>query len=150
MLESATCVRESAERGQVADTCNRFKVDKLLTEAKASGISAAQELRNRYASRPWAIQLCQPKGDKLARALAVQPIFSQGTVYAPDREWADLVITEMSLFPAGRFSDLTDSTSQGLKYLRDVGLAQSEEEQHEAETETVRRRPWRRRPLYPC
>ena len=67
----------------------------------------------------------------------MQPIFSQGTVYAPDREWADLVITEMSLFPAGRFSDLTDSTSQGLKYLRDVGLAQSEEEQHEAETETV-------------
>ena len=78
--------------------------------------------------------------------MAVQPIFSQGTVYAPDREWAELVITEMSMFPAGRFSDLTDSTSQGLKYLRDVGLAQSEEEQHEAETETVRRR----RPLYPC
>ena len=127
-----------------------FKVDKLLIEAKASGIPPAQELRNRYASRPWAIQQCQVKGDKLARALAVQPIFSQGTVYTPDREWADLVITEMSLFPAGRFSDLTDSTSQGLKYLRDVGLAQSEEEQHEAETETVRRRPWRRRPLYPC
>jgi hypothetical protein len=70
----------------------------------------------------------------------------RGTVYAPDREWAEMVITEMSMFPAGRFSDLTDSTSQGLKYLRDVGLAQSEEEQHEAETETVRRR----RPLYPC
>jgi predicted phage terminase large subunit-like protein len=99
----------------VADTCSRFIVDKLLIEAKASGISAAQEPRNRYASRPWAIQLCQPKGDKLARALAVQPIFSQGAVYAPDREWGDLVITEMSLFPACRFSDLTDSTSQGLK-----------------------------------
>jgi hypothetical protein len=40
----------------------------------------------------------------------------------------------MSLFPAGRFSDLTDSTSQALKYLRDVGLAQSEEKQHETET----------------
>jgi predicted phage terminase large subunit-like protein len=134
----------------VADTCNRFKVDRLLIEAKASGISAAQELRNRYTSRPWSIQLCQVKGGKLARALAVRPIFSQGTVYAPDREWADLVITEMSLFPAGRFSDLTDSTSQALKYLRDVGLALTDEEQHEAETVTVRRRPWRRRSLYPC
>ena len=61
----------------------------------------------------------------------MQPIFSQGTVYAPDREWAELVITEMSLFPAGRFSDLTDSISQALKYLRDVGLAQSGEEQHQ-------------------
>jgi predicted phage terminase large subunit-like protein len=130
-------------------TCTRFKVDKLLIEAKASGISAAQELRNRYASRPWSIQLCQPKGDKLARALAVQPIFSQGTVYAPDREWADLVITEMSLFPTGRFSDLTDSTSQGLKYLRDVGLADTDEEQQEAETVT-RRGSRRRRSLYPC
>src|SRR5262249_3077374 len=29
----------------VADTCTRFKVHKLLIEAKASGISAAQELR---------------------------------------------------------------------------------------------------------
>jgi hypothetical protein len=36
----------------------------------------------------------------------------------------------MSMFPAGRFSDLTDSASQGLKHLRDVGLAQSDEEQH--------------------
>jgi hypothetical protein len=34
---------------------------------------------------------------------------------------AELVITEMSMFPAGRFSDLTDSASQGLKHLRDVG-----------------------------
>jgi hypothetical protein len=35
----------------VADTCTRFNVDRLLIEAKASGISAAQELRNRYAGR---------------------------------------------------------------------------------------------------
>ncbi len=93
------------------DTCTRFKVDRLLIEAKASGISAAQELRNRYGSRPWAVQLMQVSGDKLARALAVQPMFSQGTIFAPDRDWSDLVITEMSMFPAGRFSDLTDSAS---------------------------------------
>jgi hypothetical protein len=39
-------------RERVADTCTRFKVDRLLIEAKASGISAAQELRNRYATIP--------------------------------------------------------------------------------------------------
>jgi hypothetical protein len=33
-------------------------------------------------------------------------------VYAPDRDWADLVITEMSMFPVGRYKDLTDSASQ--------------------------------------
>jgi hypothetical protein len=52
----------------------------------------------------------------------VQPIFSQGMIYAPARDWAEQVITEMSMFPAGRFSVLTDSASQGLKHLRDVGL----------------------------
>jgi hypothetical protein len=31
--------------------------------------------------------------------------------------------TEMSMFPDGRFSDLTDSASQALKHLREVGLA---------------------------
>ena len=61
----------------------------------------------------------------------MQPIFSQGMIYAPARDWAEQVIIEMSMFPAGRFSDLTDSSSQGLKYLGDVGLAQSDEEQHE-------------------
>jgi predicted phage terminase large subunit-like protein len=133
----------------VQDTCTRFKVDKLLIEAKASGISAAQELRNRYGNHPWAIQTCPVKGDKVARALSVQPMFSQGMIYAPARDWAELVITEMSMFPAGRFDDLTDSASQGLKYLRDVGMAQTDEEVREAEIGTVMHRP-RPRALYPC
>jgi phage terminase large subunit-like protein len=65
------------------------------------------------------------------------------------RDWAEQVITEMSMFPAGRFSDLTDSSSQGLKYLRDVGLAQSDDEVQEEKIVTVMHRP-RPRPLYPC
>jgi predicted phage terminase large subunit-like protein len=133
----------------VAHTCERFRIDTLLIEAKASGISAAQELRNRYGWRPWAIQTCPVRGDKLARALAVQPMFSQGMVYAPDRDWSDLVITEMSMFPTGRYDDLTDSASQGLNYLRTVGLAESDEEVSVYETEMVRPRP-RLPPLYPC
>jgi predicted phage terminase large subunit-like protein len=83
----------------VSDTCTRFKVDKLLIEAKASGLSAAQELRNRYGFQGWSIQTCPVKGDKVARALAVQPMFSQGMVYAPNKDWAELVIGEMSVFP---------------------------------------------------
>ena len=58
-------------------------MDRLLIEAKASGISAAQELRNRYAGRSWAINLRQVKGDKLSRALVVQPLFAEGLIYAP-------------------------------------------------------------------
>src|SRR5262249_13096188 len=72
----------------VADTCRRFKVHLLLIEGKASGISAAQELQNRYGQEEWSIQIEPVKGDKVARALAAQPTFSQGLVYAPDRDWA--------------------------------------------------------------
>src|SRR5215472_17146780 len=135
----------------VADTCARFRVHKLLIEAKASGISAAQELRNRYGSRDWAIQLCPVKGDKVARALAVQPMFSGGQIYAPARDWSEMAITELASFPMGRYDDLTDSSTQALKFLRDVGLAQTDAEKAEAERETVMHRPGRRlSALYPC
>jgi predicted phage terminase large subunit-like protein len=132
----------------VADSCTRFNVDRLLIEAKASGISAAQELRHRFSGRSWAIELRSVKGDKLSRALAVQPLFTQGMIYAPARDWSELVITEMSMFPVGRYKDLTDSATQALKYLRDVGLADTEVEDQEAKLERVMHRP-RPRPLYP-
>jgi predicted phage terminase large subunit-like protein len=131
-------------------SCLRFRVDKLLIEAKASGISAEQELRNRYGFQGWSIETCPVKGDKVARALAVQPMFSQFQVFAPDRDWADMVMTEMSLFPAGRYDDLTDSATQALKYLRDRGWGQTDEEQRNAEIGTVMHRPRRLPPLYPC
>jgi predicted phage terminase large subunit-like protein len=133
----------------VAYSCELFKVDKLLIEAKANGISAAQELQNRYWLRRWGIQLCPVKGDKLSRALAVQPTFSQLIVYAPVRDWAQMVIDEMANFPKGKYDDLVDSSTQALKYLRDVGEAQTNEEVFAAKIETVMRRP-RRKALYPC
>lgn len=132
----------------IADTCNRFKVDKLLIEAKASGISAAQELRNRYGAQEWSIQLCPTKGDKVARALAVQPTFSQLLVFAPDRDWAEMVIEEMSVFPKHKHDDLTDCTTQAIKYLRDTGMAVTDEEVTFAENERGQYRG-ARRPLYP-
>src|SRR5689334_14339996 len=134
----------------VEDTCTRFKVDKLLIEAKASGISAAQELRNRYGAHQWSIQAVPVKGDKVARALAVQPIFSQGLVYAPARDCSDLVITEMSMFPMGRYKDLTDSATQAMLYLRHYGLAQSDAEEREEKNQTVTNRSRPLRALYPC
>lgn len=133
----------------VQDTCKRFKVDKLLIEAKASGISAAQELRNRYNRQDWAIQLCQVSGDKVARAYAVQPSFSQLLVYAPAFDWVETVIEEMEVFPKGRYKDLTDSATQAIKYLRDTGMANTDEETHAAEMEGVMHRP-RPKAMYPC
>lgn len=131
-----------------ADTCRRFKVDRLLIEAKASGISAGQELQRLHGREGWAIQLCPVKGDKVARALACQATFSQGMVYAPERDWSEMTISEMEMFPKGRYKDLTDSTTQAIKHLREVGLAQSDEEVQFTTTEGLRHRP-KSKALYP-
>lgn len=132
----------------IADTCEERKVDLLLIEGKASGISAAQELGNRYRVRKWGIQVEQVKGDKVARALAAQPTFSQGLVHAPDFEWAEMVIDEMATFPKSKHDDLTDSATQAINYLRRVGLAQSEEEAAAQAIEPLLHKS-KMKPLYP-
>jgi phage terminase large subunit-like protein len=45
----------------------------------------------------------------------VQANFANGMIYEPDRQWAELVITEMEVFPKGRCDDLTDSTTQAIR-----------------------------------
>ena len=136
----------------VAHTCRRFKVDHLLIEGKASGLTAADELRRLHGREGWMVQVCPVKGDKVSRALAVQPMFSQGLVWAPARTWADLVIDEASLFPLGRFDDLTDSATQALSYMRRTGLILTHEEaaaeKAEATWHSRRRSPLPK--LYPC
>lgn len=124
-------------------SCERFKVDHLLIEAKASGISAAQELRNRFARLNFSIQLCPVKGSKEARALAVQPSFSQLLLYAPARDWSEMVIDEMEAFPRHKFRDITDSATQAVKFMRDNGLLNTDSEtralEGEEQTEGLRK-----------
>lgn len=135
----------------VADTCTRFKADRLLIENKASGISAAQSLRNSHGRAGWAIELVEPRGDKVARAISVQPTFSQLMVYAPDRQWADDLIDEAAVFPKGRHDDQVDSTTQAIKHLRDNGMLRSDEEARAQEVDEIKRdmAKAKRRPRYP-
>lgn len=132
----------------VADSCSRFQVDKLLIESKASGIDAANELRRLHGREGWMVELVDPKTDKVARALAVQPTWSQGMVYAPDRQWAQDVIDEMDVFPKGRWDDLTDSATQAMRHLRMLGFAQSDEETYAEEREALTPKK-KAKPLYP-
>lgn len=108
----------------VAHSCKRFKIDMLLIEAKASGLSVAQEIRRLYANEAWGVKLIDPKSqDKVARAYTVQHLFSDEMIFAPDRSWAELVIEECEAFKAGAPRDnLVDSTTQALKHLRDIGF----------------------------
>ena len=92
---------------EVAKSCKRMKVGKLLIEAKAAGISAAQEIRRLHGREPWSVQLVDPgRGDKRARAYAVQYLFEAGLIYAPDRAWAEMVISECEVFPKGAHDGL--------------------------------------------
>lgn len=134
----------------VADYCNRFKVNLLRIEAKAAGLSAAQELRKLYANEYWGVEVFSPKGDKVSYAYAVQHLLADGSVYAPfhHRAYAQKVIDQCAIFPKGAHDDLVDTTTQGLLWLRDRGFLTRRDE-----TELMRqdemRPPKRRKPLYP-
>jgi predicted phage terminase large subunit-like protein len=112
----------------VADTCRRFNVDMLLIEAKASGLDVINEMKRLYGGEPWGIEGVPAPQDKVSRALAVQPVFAQEIIYAPGRDWAEMVKNEMAAFPKGRYKDLTDSATHAIKWLRLKGLIQRPEE----------------------
>lgn len=111
------------------ETCRKYKVDKLLIENKASGISIAQELKRAYRNERFGVQLINPGNmDKVARLHSVVPIFTNELVYAPDKQWAQMVIDQVSNFPKGRYKDVVDTVSQALRHLRDMGMLESRPE----------------------
>ena len=135
---------------KVGTLCKKFKIDKLLIESKAAGHSVAQELRRLFSNEDFGIQLVDPgRGDKVARAYAVQHLFSDGMVYAPEFEWADKVITQAEVFPRGDHDDLVDSTVQALTHLRVIGFAQKPAEIVAERTQSMIYKPQRSQPLYP-
>jgi predicted phage terminase large subunit-like protein len=108
---------------KVEELCTRMRVDLLLIENKAAGHSVAQEIRRVYNSAKFGVQMYDPKTlDKVARLYSIQHIFSEGMVYAPNKDWAEMVIRQTSSFPRGAHDDLVDTVSMGLKHLRDVGM----------------------------
>lgn len=133
-----------------AAICKRFKVDKLLVENKASGISVAQELKRLYGREKWGVELNDPKSqDKVSRLYSVQHIFSEGMVFAPDKQWAEKVITQVGQFPKGKHDDLVDTVSQAVRHMRDLGLLTRAEE-HRDDIANSRSYPGDKpAPLYP-
>lgn len=116
-------VRQQAEWGLVewvADTCKKFKVDRLLIEDKTRGRDVANEITRLYARENWGVQLINPTRDKVSRAHSIVPMFVDGAVWAPQMKWADdLVISQCELFPKDVHDDLVDSTVQFLLWARE-------------------------------
>lgn len=134
---------------RVAKACRDYKVDRLLIEARTAGHSVAQEIRRVHSRAQFGVQLIDPKSqDKVARLHSVEHLFEDGMVWAPDRNWADAVISQCEAGPLGAHDEYADCMSGVLRFLRDSGLLLRKEE---AEFERVESMKYRRKsaPLYP-
>ena len=141
-------IHELAEK--VAYTCRRYKVERLRIEAKAAGISVAQELNRLHAGSGWIVDLYDPgRQDKTARAHSVAHIFADEMVFAPDKEWAEMVITEAESFPKAAHDDLVDCLVDGLRHLRDGGLLLHGSEMASELGTRLAYKPASSKPLYP-
>lgn len=129
-------------------SCAKYKVDRVLIEAKASGISAAQEIRRLFRGRNFAVKLEPVKGDKVARAHSVTPFFEDKLIWAPPRAWAQLLIDEAASFPKGEHDDLVDSMVQALRHFRKTGMLRRTEEELRESIERSEYIPPQTQPLY--
>jgi len=108
---------------KVEQTCRDMRVDKLIIENKAAGISVAQEIRRLYSDAEFSVQLVDTgANDKIARLYSVQHLFAEGLIYSPDKSWSEIVINQCSSFPKAAHDDLVDTTSQAIKFLRSTGM----------------------------
>ena len=137
----------------VADTCRRYKVDHLRILTLGQGHGLEQEMRRLHADADWGVELEPERGDKLARAYAVQHLFSSRQIYAPMYEdgtrpaWCQPLIDEVTTFPRGRNDDVVDAFCGALRHLREIGMFERREEFDRAEERSVTWQPSRQRAL---
>lgn len=109
----------------VAAWRSRFSAAVVLIEDKSSGTALLQDLR---AEGVAGIHAYQPVGDKIMRMNAQSATIESGLVYLPNQaSWLDDYLLELTTFPAGRFSDQTDSTSQALDWIKQNGQVTPEQ-----------------------
>lgn len=108
---------------KIIDTARRRKIDCLLIEGKASGMSVFQEIKRLCKEEDFSIYSINPVGDKVTRVHTCQPLFENGTIYAPDRKYVDMVRSQFAQFPKGKHDDLVDCATQAINYMRKIGLA---------------------------
>ena len=102
------------------------RVDLLLVEDKAAGISLIQDLQR--AGLP--VRGYNPgRADKSQRLSIVANIIKAGRVWVPEssvrkgfvRDWAEGMVSQICSFPNTAHDEFVDCISQALRYLRDAG-----------------------------
>jgi phage terminase large subunit-like protein len=146
-------------------TCTRRRVHRLIVEDSARGHDVNAEIRRLFGARDWGVHLIPARGDKVSRANAVVDMFTDHMIYAPGeylcfghdrphckmcpddqqawrwRDWANMVVTDMSVFPKGAHDDIVDASVYALKHLREIGLAIRRDERAFAEEQLAKQRP---------
>lgn len=108
---------------KVVELYEKFRVDEVLIEDKASGQSLIQEL-NRETRIP--IKAIKVDRDKLARLNSCSTLIESGKVLLPlnvKGETEDEIknlIDELSEFPNSEFDDIVDSVTQFLNYAKTI------------------------------
>jgi predicted phage terminase large subunit-like protein len=102
------------------------RVDLILVEDKAAGISLIQELQR--AGLP--VRSYNPgKADKMQRLQIVAAIIASGRVWLPESSerkgyvsnWAEGFLSQICAFPDSTHDDYVDACSQALRMLKDMG-----------------------------
>jgi len=96
----------------VIDQARLFGAIKVLVEDASSGLALLQDLKN---DGFYIVEAVKPKGDKVMRLNSVTAAIEAGKVFVPfQASWLDDYLHELMMFPAGRYDDQVDSTSQAL------------------------------------
>lgn len=102
------------------------KVDLILVEDKAAGISLIQDLQRAHLP----VRAYNPgRADKIQRLSIVSNIIASKRVWIPEssnrkgyvRDWAEGFVSQICAFPDCTHDDMVDACTQGLRYLRDSG-----------------------------
>jgi predicted phage terminase large subunit-like protein len=110
---------------KVDDTCKAFQVDCLMIENKSRGHDVGVELRRTLQDGKYSIYMNEVPGglDKVARLYSVQHLFEEKMVFAPERPWAEAVISQCGTFPNAKHDDLVDTCIHSANILMADGTA---------------------------
>jgi len=104
---------------KVVQLAEKYNVNEILIEDKASGQSLIQELE-RETRLP--VKKIKVDRDKYSRLVAITPLIEAGKIVLPENApWLEQYLNEFEEFPNGEFDDQVDSTTQAINANKSSG-----------------------------
>jgi predicted phage terminase large subunit-like protein len=121
-------------KSEVFNLHRQWSPDVILVEDKASGVPLVQELsKMNIPVRLYAVSrgTRTAPNDKIARANNVSSIVRSGRIWLPDpgiREWAEKLLSQLTMFPMVPHDDMTDGFVMLLTYFRNFGVLTTDDD----------------------